>query len=50
MLSRLLPVLLWLSLSVPLTFVPAAPSPIKIYLIGDSTMSIKQMKAYPETG
>ena len=25
-------------------------SPITVYLIGDSTMSIKQIKAYPETG
>ena len=27
-----------------------APGPIKVYLVGDSTMSIKQVKAYPETG
>jgi lysophospholipase L1-like esterase len=27
-----------------------APKKIKVYLIGDSTMSIKQTKAYPETG
>ncbi|MCU7547799.1 rhamnogalacturonan acetylesterase [Chitinophagaceae bacterium LB-8] len=27
-----------------------APRKIKVYLIGDSTMSIKQSKAYPETG
>lgn len=26
------------------------PLPITVYLIGDSTMSIKQVKAYPETG
>jgi lysophospholipase L1-like esterase len=26
------------------------PSKIKVYLIGDSTMSIKQTKSYPETG
>ncbi|GAA4498118.1 rhamnogalacturonan acetylesterase [Hymenobacter ginsengisoli] len=30
-------------------FVPA-PGKIKVYLIGDSTMSVKQVKAYPETG
>ncbi|NML63699.1 rhamnogalacturonan acetylesterase [Hymenobacter sp. RP-2-7] len=28
---------------------PAAP-PITVYLVGDSTMSIKEPKAYPETG
>jgi lysophospholipase L1-like esterase len=50
MLSRLLLVLLGLSLSALSAFAPAAPSPIKVYLIGDSTMSIKQVKAYPETG
>ena len=26
------------------------PEKIKVYLIGDSTMSIKEVKAYPETG
>jgi lysophospholipase L1-like esterase len=50
MLSRLLPTLLGLSLSALLAFVPAAPAHIKVYLVGDSTMSIKQVKAYPETG
>ncbi|ADB37292.1 rhamnogalacturonan acetylesterase [Spirosoma linguale] len=28
----------------------APPAKITVYLIGDSTMSIKQVKAYPETG
>jgi lysophospholipase L1-like esterase len=50
MLSRLLPTFLGLSLSALLAFVPAALAPIKVYLVGDSTMSIKQVKAYPETG
>lgn len=50
MLSRLLPALLGLTLLALLAFRPAAPSPIKVYLIGDSTMSIKQVSAYPETG
>jgi lysophospholipase L1-like esterase len=27
-----------------------APGKIKVYLVGDSTMSVKQVKAYPETG
>ncbi|OON69654.1 rhamnogalacturonan acetylesterase [Hymenobacter sp. CRA2] len=27
-----------------------APAPIKVYLVGDSTMSVKEVKAYPETG
>lgn len=26
------------------------PKKIKVWLIGDSTMSIKEVKAYPETG
>lgn len=39
-----------LSLVALLAFRPAAPAKIKVYLIGDSTMSIKQVKAYPETG
>lgn len=38
-----LPVLLLLSFSQP-------GKKIKIWLIGDSTMSVKQVKAYPETG
>ena len=33
-----------------LAFAPATPSHLKVYLIGDSTMSVKQVKAYPETG
>jgi lysophospholipase L1-like esterase len=32
-----------------MSFVPPAKK-IKVYLIGDSTMSIKEVKAYPETG
>ncbi|RTQ46530.1 rhamnogalacturonan acetylesterase [Hymenobacter gummosus] len=27
-----------------------APAPVRVYLIGDSTMSTKEVKAYPETG
>ena len=50
MLSRFLAVAAALSLFVLVAFAPAAPAPIKVYLIGDSTMSIKQVKAYPETG
>jgi len=50
MLSRLLPALSGLTLWVLLAFRPAAPGPLKVYLIGDSTMSVKQVKAYPETG
>jgi lysophospholipase L1-like esterase len=33
-----------------LAFRTAAPAKIKVYLVGDSTMSIKEVKAYPETG
>ncbi|WP_151088316.1 rhamnogalacturonan acetylesterase [Hymenobacter baengnokdamensis] len=33
-----------------LSFIPAAPAKTRVYLIGDSTMAIKQVKAYPETG
>jgi lysophospholipase L1-like esterase len=29
---------------------PQAKKPVKVYLIGDSTMAIKEPKAYPETG
>jgi lysophospholipase L1-like esterase len=50
MLSRLLPALAALSLLTLLAFAPVAPNKITVYLIGDSTMSIKQVKAYPETG
>ena len=39
-----------LSLWALVAFVPAPPSKIKVYLVGDSTMSVKQVKAYPETG
>ena len=47
--SRLRPVFSCLSLLVLLGFTRPA-DPITVYLIGDSTMSIKQVKAYPETG
>ena len=47
--SRLRPVLSCLSLLVLLGFTRPA-DPITVYLIGDSTISIKQVKAYPETG
>lgn len=50
MLSRLLAAAAALSLGALLAFVPAAPAKLKVYLIGDSTLSIKQVKAYPETG
>jgi len=50
MLSRLLSATAVLSLLVLLAFRPAAPAKTKVYLIGDSTMSIKEVKAYPETG
>ncbi len=33
-----------------LSFVPIEKKPVKVYLIGDSTMSKKEVKAYPETG
>jgi len=33
-----------------LTFLSATQKDIKVYLIGDSTMSDKEVKAYPETG
>jgi len=43
-----------LSVSIALSFLMAFTSPVKkkitIWLIGDSTMSIKETKAYPETG
>ncbi|MGI4863158.1 MAG: rhamnogalacturonan acetylesterase [Janthinobacterium lividum] len=50
MFSRFLPAAAVLSVVALLAFRPAAPAPIRVYLIGDSTMSIKQVKAYPETG
>lgn len=50
MLSRLLSATATLSLVALLAFRPVAPAPLKVYLIGDSTMSIKEVKAYPETG
>jgi lysophospholipase L1-like esterase len=31
-------------------FTVPAPAPIRVYLIGDSTMATKEVKAYPETG
>jgi lysophospholipase L1-like esterase len=50
MLSRFLAAAAALSLWALMAFVPAPPGKIKVYLLGDSTMSIKQVKAYPETG
>ena len=50
MLSRFLSTTAALSLLALLAFRPAAPAKIKVYLIGDSTLSIKEVKAYPETG
>jgi lysophospholipase L1-like esterase len=50
MLSRLMAAAAVLSTWALLAFVPAAPARLKVYLIGDSTMSVKQVKAYPETG
>jgi lysophospholipase L1-like esterase len=50
MTPRFLPALAALGLLALLAFAPVAPGKIKVYLIGDSTMSIKQVKAYPETG
>ena len=50
MFSRLLSATAALSLLALLAFRQAAPTKIKVYLIGDSTMSIKEVKAYPETG
>lgn len=41
---------LLLALSLGLLAGRPAPEPIKVYLVGDSTMSVKQIKAYPETG
>ena len=29
---------------------PAQPDPITLFMIGDSTMSDKEVEAYPETG
>jgi lysophospholipase L1-like esterase len=50
MLPRFLTAIAVLGLLALVAFAPAAPSKIKVYLIGDSTMSIKQVNAYPETG
>jgi lysophospholipase L1-like esterase len=47
---RFLPAAAALGLLALLAFAPPAPGHLKAYLIGDSTMSIKQVKAYPETG
>ena len=33
-----------------ISFVPFQKKHIKLYLIGDSTIAIKEVKAYPETG
>lgn len=46
---RLLRIFSLLGLTAMLAFTPP-PAKITVYLIGDSTMSIKQMKSYPETG
>jgi lysophospholipase L1-like esterase len=37
-------------LSLLLGFIPPDKKKIKVWLIGDSTMSVKEVKAYPETG
>jgi lysophospholipase L1-like esterase len=50
MTPRFSPALAAFGLLALLAFAPVAPGKIKVYLIGDSTMSIKQVKAYPETG
>lgn len=50
MFSRFLAATAAMSLAALLAFRPAAPAHLKVYLIGDSTMSVKQVKAYPETG
>ena len=50
MFARLLPAAALLSVWALLASAPAAPAKLKVYLIGDSTMSIKEVKAYPETG
>lgn len=43
--------LLSLALSILLMgFIVQDKEPIKVYLVGDSTMSVKEVKAYPETG
>jgi lysophospholipase L1-like esterase len=39
----------WISLLLLMAF-EVPPKKIKVWLIGDSTMSIKEVKAYPETG
>jgi hypothetical protein len=39
-----------LSLLLLVAFIFPHKKKIKVYLIGDSTISIKQTKAYPETG
>jgi Lysophospholipase L1 and related esterases len=41
--------LLFISLLTVMSFMPA-PKKIKVWLIGDSTMANKEIKAYPETG
>ena len=49
MIKILSPVLLSLSVLLVCAFAPAVPK-IKVYIIGDSTASIKEKKYYPETG
>lgn len=46
-LFKIIPALLLFSL---MSFTAALQNNIKVYLIGDSTMANKQVKAYPETG
>ncbi|WP_244535954.1 rhamnogalacturonan acetylesterase [Hymenobacter psychrotolerans] len=42
---------LWgLLMLILLAFVPAPPTNITVYLIGDSTLSVKERRYYPETG
>ena len=41
---------IWLLITISFSFVIAPTSKIKVYLIGDSTISKKEVKAYPETG
>ncbi|MGI4742563.1 MAG: rhamnogalacturonan acetylesterase [Janthinobacterium lividum] len=50
MFRRLVAAAAALSVGALLAFAPAAPGPLHVYLIGDSTMAQKQVKAYPETG
>ncbi len=42
--------LLWVGLICCFSFIPTEKKKITVWLAGDSTMSIKEIKAYPETG